>query len=93
MPYPVGVRFAEHVVAVPVLTSVQLAPPGVKVTVPVGLTVVIVVPALSTAITVQTDGWPTKIVDGLQITAVIVGLLPTVRSDPPELDLCPESPG
>jgi hypothetical protein len=59
-----------HVAVAPVPESVQV-PPGVKVTVPVG--VVAPAPEVSVTVAVQLVAWLTVTVDGLQLTVVEVG--------------------
>ena len=69
MPDTVGVILTEHVAEAPVPANVQV-PPGVNVTVPVG---VIAVPVeVSVTVAVQLVAWPMKTVDGVQATFVDV---------------------
>ena len=82
MPDTVGVILAEHVAEAPVPANVQV-PPGVKVTVPVG---VIAVPGdVSATVAVQLVAWPTKTVDGVQTTVVVVVRTVTVTVAVPVL--------
>jgi len=75
VPAAVGVTLTEHVADAPVPASVQV-PPGVKVTVPVG---VLVVPAaVSVTVAVHEDAWLTTTVDGVHATVVVVVLGLTV---------------
>jgi len=71
-------------------TSVHV-PPGVNVTVPVG---VLGVPAadVSATVAVHVVLWPTTIVDGVQLTVVLVLRKLTVMVAEPELAGCAESP-
>src|SRR5207245_9710280 len=75
VPAVVGVILTEQVADAPVPASVQV-PPGVKVTVPVG---VLVVPAaVSVTVAVHDVAWLMKTVDGVQATVVVVVRLLTV---------------
>jgi len=72
----------EHVADDPVPANVQV-PPGVKVTVPVG---VIAVPVeVSVTVAVQLVAWPMKTVDGVQATVVVVVRTVTVTVAVPVL--------
>ena len=72
----------EHVAEAPVPANVQV-PPGVKVTVPVG---VIAVPVeVSVTVAVQLVAWPMKTVDGVQATVVVVVRTVTVTVAVPVL--------
>jgi len=83
--------------AVAVIVTLQLpdarvhVPPGVNVTVPVG---VLGVPAadVSATVAVHVVLWPTTIVDGVQLTVVLVLRKLTVMVAEPELAGCAESP-
>jgi hypothetical protein len=80
VPAAVGVILTEQVADAPVPPSVHV-PPGVKVTVPVGVLVVPV--AVSVTVAVHVVAWPMKTVDGLQATVVVVVLGLTVTfADP-----------
>ena len=59
----------EHVADAPVPASVQV-PPGVKVTVPVGVDVVPA--AVSVTVAVHDVAWATNTVDGVHATVVVV---------------------
>ncbi len=59
----------EHVADAPVPASVQV-PPGVKVTVPVGVDVVPA--AVSVTVAVHDVAWLTNTVDGVHATVVVV---------------------
>jgi len=73
----------EHVDDAPVPANVQV-PPGVNVTVPVG---VIAVPVeVSVTVAVQLVAWPMKTVDGVQATVVVVVRTVTVTVVLPELE-------
>ena len=85
----VGVVLTEQVVNPPVPDSVHV-PPGVKVTVPVG--VLIVPTAVSVTVAVQVVGWPITTVDGLQATEVVVVLGLAVTLGDLELVACILSP-
>jgi len=78
-----GVIVTEHVADDPEPDRVHV-PPGVNVTVPVG---VIAVPAaeLSATVAVQVVGWLITTVDGVQLTVVVVDRLFTVTIVLPEL--------
>jgi len=89
LPDTVGVVLTEHVDDAPVPDNVQV-PPGVKVTVPVGVLVVPV--AVSVTVAVQVVAWPTTTVDGLQATVVVVVLRFTVTLVDPVLLACVLSP-
>jgi hypothetical protein len=79
----------EHVAVVPVPANVQV-PPGVKVTVPVG---VLVVPAaVSVTVAVHDVACATKTVDGVHATVVVVVLRLTVTLADPVLVACVASP-
>jgi hypothetical protein len=75
VPVAVGVVLTEQVADAPVPDNVHV-PPGVKVTVPVG--VMAVPAALSVTVPVQVVAWLTKTVDGLHATVVAVDLSVTV---------------
>jgi len=76
------VILTEHVAEAPVPANVQV-PPGVKVTVPVG---VIAVPVeVSVTVAVQLVAWPMKTVDGVQATVVVVVRTVTVTVAVPVL--------
>ena len=69
MPAVVGVTLTEQVADAPVPANVQV-PPGVKVTVPVG---VLVVPAaVSVTVAVHEEACPTNTVVGVHATVVVV---------------------
>jgi hypothetical protein len=70
VPVAVGVTLTEHVADAVVPARVQV-PPGVNVTVPVG----VVAPDVDVSVTVavQLVAWLTKTVDGLHATVVVVG--------------------
>ena len=69
MPVAVGVTLTEHVAVAPVPANVHV-PPGVKVTVPVG---VLVVPAaVSVTVAVHEEACPTNTVVGVHATVVVV---------------------
>jgi len=69
VPDAVGVILTEQVADAPVPASVHV-PPGVNVTVPVG---VLVVPAaVSVTVAVHDVAWPMKTVDGVHATVVVV---------------------
>ena len=70
-----GVTLTEQVAVVPVPASVHV-PPGVKVTVPVG----VVAPDVDVSVTVavQLVAWLTNTVDGVHATVVVVVRLLTV---------------
>jgi len=75
VPAAVGVTLTEHVADAPVPASVHV-PPGVNVTVPVG---VLVVPAaVSVTVAVHEDAWLITTVDGVHATVVVVVRLLTV---------------
>jgi hypothetical protein len=82
VPVVVGVTLTEQVAEAVVPASVQV-PPGVKVTVPVG----VVAPDVdvSVIVAVQLVAWLTKTVDGLHATVVVVGWVPTAIVAVPEL--------
>jgi hypothetical protein len=65
----VGVILTEHVADAPVPASVQV-PPGVKVTVPVGVDVVPA--AVSVTVAVHDVACPMNTVDGVHATVVVV---------------------
>ena len=75
MPAAVGVMFTEHVADAPVPASVQV-PPGVNVTVPVGVEVVPA--AVSVTVAVHVVAWFIATVDGVHATVVVVVLRLTV---------------
>jgi hypothetical protein len=82
VPVAVGVVLTEHVADVPVPDNVQF-PPGVKVTVPVG---VLAVPTdVSVTVAVHDVAWLTTTVDGVHATAVEVARLLTVTEALPLL--------
>jgi len=58
----------EHVATAPVPDNVHV-PPGVKVTVPVG---VVGAPLMSVTVAVQVVAWLTVTVEGEQLTVVVV---------------------
>jgi hypothetical protein len=89
VPEAVGVVVTEHVAEAPVPANVQV-PPGVKVTVPVGVLVVPV--AVSVTVAVHVVACPTTTVDGLHATVVVVVLRLTVTLADPVLVACVESP-
>jgi len=60
----------EHVAVAPVPANVHV-PPGVKVTVPVGVVAPVV--EVSVTVAVQLVAWLTKTVDGVHATVVVVG--------------------
>ena len=82
MPVAVGVTLTEQVAEAPVPARVHV-PPGVNVTVPVG----VVAPDVDVSVTVavQLVAWLTKTVDGVHATVVVVGCTPTVIVNVPEL--------
>ena len=80
----------EHEADAPVPASVQV-PPGVKVTVPVGVEVVPA--AVSVTVAVHDVDCPSLTVDGVQFTVVVVVLKLTVTMALPVLPLWFESPG
>ena len=65
-----GVMLTEQVADAVVPASVHV-PPGVKVTVPVG--VVAPVAEISVTVAVQLVAWLTKTVEGVHATVVVVG--------------------
>jgi len=69
VPETVGVVLTEHVADAPVPANVQV-PPGVKVTVPVGVMAVPV--EVSVTVAVQLVAWPMNTVDGVHATVVVV---------------------
>lgn len=75
VPAVVGVMTTEHEADVPVPASVQ-TPPGVKVTVPVGVDAVPT--SVSVTVALHVVGWPTTTVAGLHETDVVVARLLTV---------------
>jgi hypothetical protein len=85
-----GIIVTEHVADDPEPDMVHV-PPGVNVTVPVG---VIAVPAaeLSATVAVHVVAWLITTVDGVQLTVVVVDRLFTVTVVLPELDWCVASP-
>ena len=74
MPAAVGVILTEQVADAPVPARVHV-PPGVKVTVPVG---VVGVDETSVTVAVQLVAWLMNTVDGVHATVVVVGRLLTV---------------
>jgi len=60
----------EHVAVAPVPANVHV-PPGVKVTVPVGVVAPVV--EVSVTVAVQLVAWLTNTVDGVHATVVVVG--------------------
>jgi len=77
VPAAVGVTLTEHVAEAVVPARVHV-PPGVKVTVPVG---VLVVPAaVSVTVAVHEDAWLITTVDGVhaRVVVVVLGLTVTV---------------
>jgi hypothetical protein len=68
-PAAVGVMLTEHVAEAPVPANVHV-PPGVKVTVPVGVVGVVKV---SVTVAVHEVAWLTNTVDGTHATVVVVG--------------------
>jgi len=89
VPETVGVVLTEHVADAPVPANVQV-PPGVKVTVPVGVLAVPV--AVSVTVAVQVVVWPITTVDGLHATVVVVVRGLTVTFADPVLVACVLSP-
>ena len=69
MPAAVGVILTEQVADAPVPASVHV-PPGVKVTVPVG---VVGVDETSVTVAVHDVAWLMNTVEGVQATVVVVG--------------------
>jgi hypothetical protein len=69
VPEAVGVVLTEHVADVPVPANVQV-PPGVKVTVPLGVVAVPV--AVSVTVAVHEVAWPITTVLGVHATVVVV---------------------
>jgi len=89
VPETVGVVLTEHVAVAPVPASVHV-PPGVKVTVPVG---VIAVPVdVSVTVAVHDVACPMNTVDGVHATVVVVALTVTVTLADPLLPAWFESP-
>jgi len=89
VPETVGVVVTEHVAEAPVPASVQV-PPGVNVTVPVG---VLVVPTdVSVTVAVHDVAWFTTTVDGVHATVVVVVRLFTVTDALPLLAAWVASP-
>ena len=78
----VGVILTEHVADAPVPASVQV-PPGVNVTVPVGVEVVPA--AVSVTVAVQLVACPTITEEGVHATVVVVVRRLTVTVVLPEL--------
>jgi hypothetical protein len=68
-PAAVGVTLTEHVAEAPVPARVHV-PPGVKVTVPVGVLVAPV--AVSVTVAVHEVAWLMNTVDGVHATVVVV---------------------
>jgi len=60
----------QHVAVAPVPANVHV-PPGVKVTVPVGVVAPVV--EVSVTVAVQLVAWLTNTVDGVHATVVVVG--------------------
>jgi len=89
VPETAGVVLTEHVAVAPVPASVQV-PPGVNVTVPLGVLVVPV--AVSVTVAVQVVACPTTTVDGLHATVVVVVRRLTVTLVDPVLVACVLSP-
>jgi len=89
VPETVGVVLTEQVADAPVPDKVHV-PPGVNVTVPVGVLVVPV--AVSVTVAVHVVAWPITTVDGLQATVVVVVLRVTVTVADPVLVACVLSP-
>lgn len=89
VPAAVGVTLTEQVADAPVPASVHV-PPGVKVTVPVGVDVVPA--ALSVTVAVHDVTWLIATVDGEHATVVVVVRRFTVTVVLPELVPCVESP-
>ena len=75
-PVVVGVIGAVHVEDAPVPAPRMHVPAGVNVTVPVGAPAPVV--AVSVTVAVHWVESPMVIVDGVQLTVVLVGLAPTV---------------
>ena len=73
LPAAVGVTLTEHVAEEVVPDRVQV-PPGVNVTVPVGVVGPV---AVSVTVAVHDVAWLTNTVDGLHATVVVVGWVPT----------------
>jgi hypothetical protein len=89
VPETVGVVLTEHVADAPVPARVQV-PPGVKVTVPVG---VIAVPVdVSATVAVHDVACPMNTVDGVHATVVVVARTVTVTLADPLLPAWFESP-
>ena len=82
VPETVGVVLTEHVAIAPVPDSVHV-PPGVNVTVPLGVEAVPA--AVSVTVAVHVVAWPITTVDGLQATVVVVVLRFTVTVADPVL--------
>ncbi len=82
MPETVGVVLTEHVAIAPVPDSVHV-PPGVNVTVPLGVEAVPA--AVSVTVAVHVVAWPITTVDGLQATVVVVVLRFTLTVADPVL--------
>ena len=82
-PGAVGVMLTEQVADAPVPANVQV-PPGVNVTVPVGVLVVPV--AVSVTVAVHDVACPTNTVDGVHTTVVVVVRLLTVTVALPLLE-------
>jgi len=82
VPETVGVVLTEHVAIAPVPDSVHV-PPGVNVTVPLGVEAVPA--AVSVTVAVHVVAWPITTVDGLQATVVVVVLRFTLTVADPVL--------
>jgi sorbitol-specific phosphotransferase system component IIBC len=89
VPVAVGVMVTEQVAEAVVPARVHV-PPGVNVTVPVGVDVVPV--AVSVTVAVHDVACPTNTVDGVHATVVVVVRRLTVTLVLPELVACVESP-
>jgi hypothetical protein len=66
----IGETDTEHVADGPVDVCNVQDPPGVNVTVPVGMVAPVV--AVSVTVAVHVDDWPTTTLVGLQVTVVCV---------------------
>jgi len=82
VPETVGVVLTEDVAIAPVPDSVHV-PPGVNVTVPLGVEAVPA--AVSVTVAVHVVAWPITTVDGLQATVVVVVLRFTLTVADPVL--------
>jgi|SRR3989442_14693226 len=77
-PVVIGVIVAVHVEDAPVPAARVHVPAGVNVTVPVGATAPVV--AVSVTVAVHWVESPMVILDGVQLTVVLVGLAPTTTA-------------